>query len=210
MRLAILLLAGCGSYSTYKTTRIVPTGQTEWVSGLQASGAGFVGQPGAAPLPELVLGARRGFADTYEVQVNGTFLPLKQLATGSLELAGKMRVFESGRWSLAVGAGAGYRIAETGGAYIEGVYASAPVIAGIELGRHQLVLSATGGYQRWYSSGARPVDVPFIGDSLGFVWQIGRAWALLPEVGAAWSPTSNFMTEHTRLFHAGIAVMWTR
>src|SRR5262249_49939265 len=160
---------------------------------------GQVAQTASAPLPEIAIAARRGFADRYELQANGTILPLKQLTTGSLELAGKVRLFESGRWSLAAGAGAGYRLAETGGAYIEGVYASAPLIGGVELGHHQLVLSIVGGYQRWYSSGAQPVGIPFIGDSIGFVWQIARAWALLPEAGVAWSSTPNAMSETTRL-----------
>jgi hypothetical protein len=161
------------------------------------------------PLPELAIAGRRGVR-SLEVQVNGTMLPIKQLRTGSLELAGKLRLIEHGRWSLAAGAGAGYRIAESGGASIEGVYASAPVIGGVELGRHQLVVSVTGGFQRWYSSGARRVDVPFVGESIGFLWQVSERWALLPEAGAAWTPAPNFMTASSRLFHVGIAALWTR
>jgi hypothetical protein len=90
------------------------------------------------------------------------------------------------------------------------VFASAPVIGGVELGRHQLVVSVTGGIQRWYSSGAGRVDVPFVGESIGFLWQVSERWALLPEVGAAWTPAPNFMTEDSRLFHVGIAALWTR
>jgi hypothetical protein len=207
--LAVLALVGCGSSSTYRTTRIVPAGRTEWLFGAQASGASAPGA-GAAPLPEIALGVRRGVGERVEVQANGTLLPIKQLRTGSLELAGKLRLIERGWWSLAAGAAAGYRIAESGGAIIEGAYASAPVIGGVELGRHQLVVSLTGGFQRWYSSGARRVDVPFVGESIGFVWQVSERWALLPEAGAAWTPAPNFMTETSRLFHVGIAALWTR
>ncbi len=209
MRAALLLLAACGSYSTYTTTRIAPAGHTEWLFAAQASGAIAPGA-GGAPLPEVAIAARRGFAERYEAQVNGTLLPLQQLATGSLELAGTVRLVEHGRWSLAAGAGAGYRIADSGGAIIEGAYVSAPLIGGVDLGRHQLVVSVTGGFQRWYSSGAHRVDVPFIGDSLGFLWQVGEHWALLPEVGSAWTSMANFMTHDSRLFHVGVAVVWTR
>lgn len=202
-------LAGCGSYSTYRTTRIAPAGHTEWLFGAQASGAIAPGA-GGAPLPELAIAGRRGFADRYEIQVNGTMLPIKQLTTGSLELAGKVRLVQHGRWSLAAGAGAGYRIAESGGAIVEGAYASAPIIGGVELGRHQLVVSVTGGFQRWYSSGAQRVDIPFIGDSIGFLWQLTDHWALLPELGSAWTPTANFMSDTSRLFHVGVAVLWVR
>lgn len=204
-----LLAGACGSYSTYRTTRLAAPGRTELLAGVQV--AGFHAPDGAgAPMPELALAARRGLGDRYEVQANGTLLALKQGRTGSLELGGKMRVLADGRWSLAVGAAAGYRIAESGGAIIEGAFVSAPVIGGVELGRHQLVVSVTGGYQRWYSSGARPVDVPFVGPSLGFLWQIKDRWALLPEIGSAYTPMKSTMSDESRLFHAGVAVVWNR
>jgi hypothetical protein len=210
--LPLLLLwpiAACGSYSTYRTTRLASTSKTEVLFGAQIAGVRAPDGAGA-PLPELAVAARRGVGDRYEVQANGTLLALKQARTGSLELGGKMRVLAEGRWSLAVSAAAGYRIAESGGAIIEGAFVSAPVIGGVELGRHQLVVSVNGGYQRWYSSGARPVDVPFVGESLGFLWQLSDRWALLPEVGTAYTPAKNMMTDDSRLFHVGVAVLWNR
>jgi hypothetical protein len=72
------------------------------------------------------------------------------------------------------------------------------------------VLSVTGGFQRWYSSGAQRVDTPFVGDSIGFLWQLTDHRALLPEVGSAWTPTANFMSDTSRLFHVGVAVVWMR
>jgi hypothetical protein len=72
------------------------------------------------------------------------------------------------------------------------------------------VFSVAGGYQRYYSSGARPVSVPFLGESLGFLWQLTGRWALLPELGGAYTPTGNFMSEDSRLFHVGLAVLYTR
>lgn len=210
--IVLLLVAACGTYSTYKTTRIAPAGKTELIAGLDVTGAGTVDAPGGdgdLPLPELALSARRAVVpDRVEAQVNATGLALRPAKTGSLELAGKVRLASRGRWSLATGGGVGYRIADAGGAIIEGVYASLPVIAGVELGRNQLVVSATGGYQRWYSSGARPIGIPFVGESLGFIWQVKRNFALFPEVGTAWSPTRNFMTDDSKLFQLGVAVMW--
>jgi hypothetical protein len=214
--LALAALAGCGTGSTYRTTRLAPPGHTEWLVAAQISGAGTVGldegggKGGVAPLPELALAARHGLDDRFELQANATLLPTKIAQTGSLELAGKVRLAQSGRWSLALGSGLGYRVTQMGGAIIEDIYASIPLIGGVELGRHQLVLSLDGGYHRLYSSGARPVNAPYIGESIGFRWQIGRTWALLPEVGGAWTPASNFMTEDSRLFHIGIAALWTR
>jgi hypothetical protein len=205
----ICLLAGCGSYSTYRTTRIAKPGKTEWLFGAQASGAAAV-DGGAAPLPEFAIAARRAVHEKIEVQVNGTTLPIRQLRTGSLELAGKARLLEHGRWSVAAGAAAGYRIAESGGAIVEGVHVAVPVIGAVELGRHQLVFSIVGGYQKWYSSGARPVEIPFLGDSIGFVWQLTKNLAVVPEAGLAWTTTRNFMNSETRLFHMGFAFMYSR
>jgi hypothetical protein len=208
--LLLLLLVGCGSYSTYKTTRIIPDGQTEWLFGTQAAGASLPGDGGVAPMPETSAGVRRGFAGRYELQVNTTLLALKQVRTGSLELAGKMRVAEHGRWSLAVGAAAGYRYMESSGAVIEGGHVAVPVIFGVDIGKNQLVFSVTGGYQRYYGSGASPVSVPFIGDSIGFLYQISDNWGVMHEAGFAYTPTDNFMTDSSRLFHMGIALTWTR
>lgn len=208
--LLVVALVGCGSYSTYKTTRIVPAGQTEWLFGTQAAGASLPGNGGVAPMPETSAGVRRGFANRYELQVNTTLLTLKQVRTGSIELAGKMRVADHGRWSLAVGAAGGYRYAESGGAVIEGGHVAVPVIGGVDIGRNQLVFAVTGGYQRYYASGANPVSVPFIGDSIGFLYQISDHFGVMHEVGFAYTPTDNFMTTSSRLFHMGIALTWTR
>lgn len=214
--LVVIVVAACGAGTSYRTTRIVPPGHTQWLLGAQVSGAGTVGidegggKGGVAPLPELAVSARRGLDERIEVQANATTLPTKWGQTGSLELAGKWRVGQRGRWSLALATGTGYRLTHVSGAMMEDVFVSAPVIGAVELGRHQLVLSVDGGYHRLYSSGAQPVDLVYVGESLGFLWQLGKRWALLPEVGGAWTPTSNFMTEDSRLFHVGIAVLWTR
>lgn len=104
---------------------------------------------------------------------------------------------------------AGYRITYSSGAVIEGVHIAAPLILAADLGRHQLVYSPTAGYQRVYSTGARPVDVPFAGWSLGFRWQLTKRWALLPEGTVGYTPARNFMTEDSRLFHVGIAGIFT-
>jgi hypothetical protein len=178
--------------------------------GAQLTGAAVPGTDQAAPMPELALGVRRGVGSRFEGQATATLLPIEQIFATSLELAGKVRLVESGRWSLAVGANAGYRLITSGQAVAEGVHAAVPLIGGIELGRHQLVLSVTAGVQHWLSSGSHPVDVPFVGQSIGFLWQVNRRWSLLPEVGWAWSPTPNYMTDQSSLFHVGIAVVWDR
>jgi hypothetical protein len=206
----VATLAGCGAYTSYKHTRLAPAGKTDWIVATQLSGAG-TGTSDNAPLPELAAGARRRVHARVDAGVTATFLPLgPAFSTFSAEASGKALLGRHGRWSAAIAAGAGYRITYSSGATIEGVHVAAPLILAVDLGRHQLVYSPTAGYQRVYSTGARPVDVPFAGWSLGFRWQLNRRWALLPEGTVGYTPARNFMTEDSRLFHAGVALLLTR
>ena len=79
-----------------------------------------------------------------------------------------------------------------------------PLIGGVDLGRHQLVFSIDGGYQRLVlercAAGRRAVHRRLDRLSAG---RSASRWALLPEVGARYTPTRNFMTEDSRLFHVG-------
>jgi hypothetical protein len=205
--LIVLLVSGCGAYTSYKHTRLAPAGKTDWIFATQLSGAG-TGTSDNAPLPELAAGARRRVHDRIDAGLTTTFLPLgPAFSTFSAEASGKAFLGRRGRWSAAVGAGAGYRITYSSGAILEGVHVAAPLILAADLGRHQLVYSPTAGYQRVWSTGARPVDVPFAGWSLGFRWQLNRRWALLPEGTVGYTPARNFMTDDSRLFHVGVALL---
>ncbi len=205
----VAALAGCGSYTSYKHTQLARPGKTDWLFASQLSGAG-TGTADNAPLPEFAAGARRRVHERADVGVTTTFLPLgPAFTTFSVEASGKLALVRRGRWSAALGAGAGYRVTHSSGATVEGVHLALPLILGVDLGRHQLVYSPAAGYQRVWSTGARPVDVPFAGWSLGFRWQIGRRWALLPEGTVGYTPARNFMTEDSRLFHVGVAALFT-
>lgn len=205
----LVALTGCGAYTSYKHTRLAPAGTTDWLFATQFSGAG-TGTSDNAPMPELAAGARRRIHERADAGLTATFLPLgPAFSTFSLEASGKAFLGRRGRWSAAVGAGTGYRITYSSGATIEGVHIAVPLILAADLGRHQLVWSPTAGYERYWSTGARPVDVPFAGWSLGFRWQLGRRWALLPEGTVGYTPARNFMTEDSRLFHVGVAALFT-
>jgi hypothetical protein len=205
--IALALLTGCGAYTSYKHTRLVPAGKTDWLFATQLSGVG-TGTSDNAPLPELAAGARRRVHERADVGLTATFLPLgPAFSTFSLEASGKAAIGRHGRWSAAIGAGTGYRITYSSGATIEGVHVAVPVMLAVDLARHQLIYSPTAGYERYYSTGARPVDVPFAGWSLGFRWQLSRRYALLPEGTVGYTPARNFMTDDSRLFHLGVALL---
>lgn len=202
---ALAMLAACGAMNTYKTPTILPKGQAQVLAALQIHGAQATPEV-AAPMPELALGYRRGMAPNVELAVSATILPLGDyLTAGSLEVAAKTSLWRHGRYQLAISGAVGYRIAVTSGAAFETVYAGVPLIGGLKLGKHMLVLSPLLSYQRIYASGARPVTVPAAGASLGAVLRLSQRWDLMPELMWSGSPTSNFMDGNSELFHAGIA-----
>ena len=134
----------------------------------------------------------------------------RSLTAGSLEVAAKTSLWRHGRYQLAISGAVGYRIAVTSGAAFETVYAGVPLIGGVKLGNHLLVLSPLCSYQRIYASGARPVALPAAGVSVGAVLRLSQRWDLMPEVMWSGSPTRNFMSGTSELFHAGIAFAYRR
>lgn len=211
--LACLCASGCISFTTYKTARPLRKGATQTLVAPQLDASGPA-ETGIAPFPELAVSVRHGLTDTLEV--GGTMVGLwagDYMKAVGLEGLAKMHLYStaSGRFDVAVGAGAGYRIFGTSGTSFEMVHASVPLILGANLGRgHQLVLSPTLAWQRWYSTGAEPVNIPSIGASLGFRWQITERLALLPEVSWAGSGAALSQFDSIGLLHAGVAVIFGR
>jgi hypothetical protein len=155
------------------------------------------------------MSARHGLTDTLDVQGNFSLLPLGGfLTSASAELVVQKHLWtsESERFELAISGGAGYRYSSTGMAPFEGVHLAAPIIFGINFGRNQLVLSNSVGWQRWYSTGATPVDIPFAGMSVGFDWRFSERWSVINEVTVASSPTELAEMGRSQLLHFGIAI----
>ena len=206
------LATGCSSFTTYKHATPLGAGKSKVSVAPQMSTV--AGEHGATlPYPELAFAMRRGITDRLDVGGSVAMLPLGD-AFSSIAFEGSVQhqVYRSpsGRYELALGAGAGYRATATTGAVFETVHASVPLILGVNLGRHQLVLSPYGSWQRWYSEGTSPVDVPALGTSVGFYWQITRRVALHPELAMAWTPVVINNRGDTRLGHLGIAVVFGR
>lgn len=203
----LLLVTGCASGNTYRTATPLGRGATEVLVAPQVYAAGAP-ETAKAPFPELAIAVRHGVHPRLDVGGTVTLLPLgKYLNAFGLEATGKAHLWQRGRVGVAVGAGLGYRTVDASGAPFEIVQASMPLIVGIRLGRHELALSPTLTWQRWYSMGTVPVDIPAAGASIGFRWRIAERWALLPEIGAARSPVGFQAFEQSALLHVGIAVV---
>jgi hypothetical protein len=205
-----IAITACGAMNTYKTPTILPKGQDQILAALQIHGAQATLEM-SAPLPELAVGYRRSVHEQVELDATATVLPLgNTFTTTSLELAAKMPIAQHGSWEFAISGAVGYRQSVTGGAKFETGYVAVPLIAGVHLGKHMLVLSPMVSYQRMYSSGTHPFSVPAAGASIGGVLQLGKRWSLMPEVMWSVSPTRNLMDGDSALFHAGVALGYTR
>ncbi len=208
--LVALVASGCAANGTYKTARPLGKGTTQFMVAPQVSAAGDR-EGDKIPFPEIAFGARHGL--TSKLDVGGTLavLPLGRFGYSvAIEATAKQHLYRYGRLERAIGAAAGYRTIESSGAIFESIHATLPLIAGINLGRHQLIVSPTLAWQRWYSQSARPLDVPSLGSSLGFHWQLSQRFALLPEVSWSYSPLKRDTTDETILLHTGIALVYSR
>ena len=209
---ACFALIGCSSFTTYKTATPLRKGKTMTVVAPQVNAAGPK-ETGKAPFPEVAVSVRHGLTDKLEVGGTLSGLPLGQAMSAlGFEAQGKRHMWRSssGRVDVALAGGVGYQVFATSGATFEMIHANLPVIVGINLGRHQLVLAPNLSWQRWYSTGARPVDVGAYGSSLGFRWQVSRRFAILPEFSWARSPTALTKYDNTILLHAGIGLVFGR
>lgn len=210
--LGLLLMVGCSSFTTYRTARPVPKGRTQTLVAPQMSGAG-PRETQKAPFPELAVSVRHGLTHKLELGGTLTVLPLGQaMRELGVEATAKRHVLASagGRWDVAVAGGLGYRTFASSGALFEMVHASIPLIVGVNLGDDQIVIAPTLAWQRWYATGAHPVDIPSFGASLGYRWQISPRFALLPEISGATSPTAMSGFGETGLVHLGIALVFGR
>lgn len=207
----VMAVAGCASSGSYRTADVLDAGEMNMFAAPQVHGAGPTDGT-RAPSAELALGARRGVAPRTEVGVTATMVPLGRVVTTlGLELGAKRHLWRSngGRVDIAVAATVGYRYQSTSDASWEAALGAVPVIVGVNFGDDQLAISPMVGWQRWYGTSGS-VDIPHVGYSLGYRWQINETWGLLPEVAWSYTPTALNSLDGGTLVHAGLAVLYRR
>lgn len=197
---AIVAASACTGAGQMTTARTLASGQHQWIV-----------SPELNPTPEIGVGYRRGVGAEVEVGAKVTGLPAGEaLTTFGAEIGAKRRLMAGERFELAVGLGAGYRLIHSSGANWESGYVELPLVAGVNLrrGRDQLVFGPKVGYQRWYSSGSMPVDVPFGGVALGYAWAANDRLTVFPELSLLRSPTPVQDEGRYVMFHFGVGFMW--
>lgn len=213
MAIALVLLAGsgCTAMSTVKTATTVPPGQNQLVAALEGNGGAPIEFPVKPLLPELVIGVRRGLADRVDAGLKLTTLPLGRVIT-TAGLEGQVKVSlrrrPDSRLQIAIGPAAGSRWIGSSGAAMQVSYATVPLIFGIGVGRHEIVLAPEAGLQLWTSAGSNEVWVPTTGLSLGFVWRIGQRFALVPEIAGYRAHVEIDHSRGSTMLHAGLGMLY--
>lgn len=202
MRIAAIaaLSIGCASAGGMTTARTLERGQHQWMVA-----------PELNPTPELGVGYRRGVGAAIEIGAQISALPAGDaLTTFGAEIAARRQLLSGERFELAAGLGAGYRLIHSSGASWEAGTIELPVLAGVNLrgGRDQLVFGPRVGYQRWYSSGSMPVDVPFAGLSLGYAWAANARLTVFPELSVLRSPTPIADEGRYVMARFGVGFLW--
>lgn len=217
MRAALVLVAcaGCASYGSMTPARPVAPGATQVATALELDGVGVVESPLRVPLPTLAVGVRRGLAEDLDVGGKLSVLPLGEALTAlGAEAQARWRFHGDAdrRWELAVAPAAGWRGTSSSGARWDAAHVVLPLVIGWNLGakRHQLYWSPRVGWQRWWSAGSMPVDVPFAGSTLGFAWRVRDRITIIPEGTVLRSPTSLDNSQGSAIVHFGIGVVFDR
>jgi hypothetical protein len=208
---ALAASAGCTAMSTIKTATTLPPGQTQWIGALEGNGGAPLELPVKPLLPELAFGARHGLTDRVDVGGKLTSLPGgRRLTTAGVE--GQVRVQlwrrDDSRLKLAIGPAAGFRWVSSSGASMQVSYLTVPLMFGIDVGRHQIVIAPEAAVQLWTSAGSNEVWVPVAGLSLGFVWRLGQRFALVPEIAAYRAAVAIDASRGSQMIHVGIGMLY--
>ena len=197
--------------STIKTATTVPPGQTQWIGALEGNGGAPVELNVKPLLPELAVGARHGMTDRLDVGIKLTTLPAgRRLTTAALEgqVRFQLRRRDDSRLKIAIGPAAGFRWISSSGAAMQVSYLTVPVMFGIDVGRHQIVIAPEVAMQLWTSAGSNEVWVPVGGLSLGFVWKLGQRFALVPEIAAYRTPVAIDYSRGSQMLHFGVGFLY--
>jgi hypothetical protein len=172
--LTLPLLTGCYSFSNYGRARVVDEGHVEAWAAPEAlvvtSGSG------ASIRPIADLGVRYGLTHSVELDA--------RLTSVGVSAGPKLSLLRAPSRAHGVDVALAPALGFT---YPDKVAAELPLLVGINLHhRDQLVLAPRIAYlERFGVPGfSRPVSFAFAGGSLGYVWQVTRSFALMPEVSA--------------------------
>lgn len=175
--LPLVLITACASVGGVQTAETVGKGnlQIGVEPGIQLAG----GRPGLQVYPHLDAAVRFGVTEVLDVGLRAGWSFLEAQAKWLLT-ARDSKVLVS----VAPTVGG---VVLTSGANLGGILsASTPLLIGIPVGAHQLVLGPRSQQFVFISAGATPVYLLTVGGSVGFALRFSDSLTLLPELAAVW------------------------
>ncbi len=200
---AALLLAACGSLTTYQSADTVPRGRWQ---GMLATGIGaFADRPQQTAIPTATfeLAARRGIGDDTDLGV--------KLYTAGVEASIRHRLTR-GTWSWAL-------LGAIGGAR---THADSPtsdaVLTQLRLGAVATFrrsstwawnVGPTTAFSLWRPAGGGTAGGALVGAFAGFDWRFGARWHLIPELSLHVTAAGDVPVDGSvLLLGAGVARDW--
>ena len=193
--IALIITGGCAPATSMGRARTLPAGTSELSAGLEA---GLV-RPNQTdmsdprlPWMNLGIGYRRGVASRVDMAGHAWVFGIPALYTWGVGVDTKVQLVASsdpGRgWDLATGALVAYQQVRNGGTPWHAASVAVPLLAGWNLGRHQLVFGPRVGYTYVGAEGQYPIHAWTAGASVAFAWRFGQRWELVPELTTLYSP----------------------
>lgn len=194
--LSLALLAGCASSTGTGGPRILDGGKQEVALGVDLTFPSVritPSTPVAGIWPQIGASYRRGFGRGFEAGARtwGFGWP-KLLMTIGGAVDAKYGIIQSGEkrgFDLSVGAGVGYHQINAGGAPTHVIVTQVPLLFGFDVGKdHQIYFGPRFEDHYFTATDVNPVNIAFVGSTVGFSWQVSRWLILRPEAVGLWSP----------------------
>jgi hypothetical protein len=142
-----------------------------------------------APWLTLGVGYHRGVTPFLELGARAWAFGLTNyLTTAGLAFDAKVQLFKGRVWHIAVAPSLKYHAVALADSPWHVVALEAPVLFGLNLGQHQMVLGVRVVDQLLTGAGTNPVNTVWAGAHVGISLRVHRSAELMPEVGLLYSP----------------------
>ncbi len=208
------LLGACASQSGLGRATTLEVGASQVTPLVEGSfvSARFSPTASTAPWLQLGIGYRRGLTERFELGARAWGFGLQNYFTaGGVGIDAKVQLYRGERVHLAVAPNLKYHAIALADAPWHVGIVEVPVLLGINLGPHQLVLGVRVSDALLTGAGTNPVNTFWLGAHLGVSFRIKRV-ELMPEVGLLVSPvafngeTPDPQRGGASLLHAGVSV----
>jgi hypothetical protein len=188
----VLLGSGCASQAGLGRATTLAPGVYQFTPTVEATLVSVKNDATAtttAPWLTLGVGYHRGVTDRLELGARAWAFGLTNyLTTAGLALDGKVQLLRGVAWHVAVAPSVKYHAVALADSPWHVVAVEVPVLFGLNLGPHQLVLGVRVVDQLLTGKGTNPVNTAWVGAHVGVALRVHRSAELMPELGLLYSP----------------------